>query len=349
MTAFDPKQATLQYTAETPLLFASCSDAATGRYYGAGIDAAVYALDTRADKPAAQKRWKHHDNYISGLAWLSGTVLSSGYDRRIVWTHAESGKLLREITAHDGWIRDLVLLPGGAQFATVADDVLLKLWDAETGEWIKSFDGHEHKSPEGFATAIYAIAASPDGKLLASGDRIGHVCLWEVDSGKLLTRLHAPEFYTYDRRTRDRSIGGIRALLFLPDGRLAIGGLGPVSNVDGFVGPARFELWDWQAERMLLRCQDKHHAILDHLQFLPEQNLMIGGGGGDAGPFLGFWNVEAQPADGVVAPIHKAKPKSHIHHFVFDPAGPRLLAVGHGGFQLWDFSGKEPAQEDKKE
>ena len=191
MTAFDPKQATLQYTAETPLLFASCSDAATGRYYGAGIDAAVYALDTRADKPAAQKRWKHHDNYISGLAWLSGTVLSSGYDRRIVWTHAESGKLLR--------------------------------------------------------------------------------------------------------------------------------------------------------------CQDKHHAILDHLQFLPEQNLMIGGGGGDAGPFLGFWNVEAQPADGVVAPIHKAKPKSHIHHFVFDPAGPRLLAVGHGGFQLWDFSGKEAAQEDKKE
>ena len=30
MTAFDPKQATLQHTAETPLLFASCHDVATG-------------------------------------------------------------------------------------------------------------------------------------------------------------------------------------------------------------------------------------------------------------------------------------------------------------------------------
>lgn len=348
MTAFDAKQATLQHTAETPLLFASCYDAATGSYFGAGIDAAVYRLDTRAEKPAVEKKWSHHDNYISGLAWMDGTIISSGYDRRIVWTRADSGEKVRQVIAHEGWIRDLVLLPGGQQFVTAGDDMLVKLWDATSGEPIKSLGGHEQKSPEGFATAIYAIAASADGKLVASGDRIGHVCVWEIESGKLLTRLKAPEFYTYDRRTRDRSIGGIRALVFLPDGRLAIGGLGPVSNVDGFVGPARFELWDWPAGKMLQRCQDKHHAILDHLQFVPEQNLMIGGGGGDAGPFLGFWDLAAQQVDGVVALLHKAKPKSHIHHFVFDPAGPRLLAVGFGGFQIWDFSGQEPAKEEKK-
>jgi WD40 repeat protein len=343
MTDFDPKKASLQHTAETPLLFASCYDAASGSYYGAGIDFAVYRLDSRAAKPAAEKKWTHHDNYVSGLAWLDGLIVSSGYDRRLVWTRADSGEKVREVVAHEGWIRDLVLFPGGQRLATVADDMLVKLWDATTGELIRSFDGHEHRSPEGFATAIYAIAASHDGKYLASGDRIGHVCLWEVESGKLLTRIKALEFYTYDRRTRDRSIGGIRALLFLPDGRLAIGGLGPVSNVDGFVGPARFELWDWQAGKMLQRCQDKHHAILDHLEFLPDRNLMIGGGGGDAGPFLGFWDIATE------APLHKAQPKNHIHHFVFDSAGPRILAVGHGGFQIWDFSGKEPAKEEKKE
>lgn len=334
MTAFDPKLANLQHTAETPMLLGSCYDAATGSYYGAGIDATLYRFDTRAEKPAAEKKWKHHDNYVSALAWLEGTIISSGYDGRVVWTRADSGEKVRQITAHAGWIRDLVLLPGDRQFATVADDMLLKLWDAGTGELVKTFDGHERKSPEGFATALYAVAASLDGKYLASGDRIGHVRLWEIESGNLATRLKAPEFYTYDRRTRDRSIGGIRALRFLPDGRLAIGGLGPVSNVDGFVGPARFELWDWQAGKMLMRCQDKHHAILDHLEFLPDRNLMIGGGGGDAGPFLGFWDVTAE------APLHKAKAKKHIHHFVFDPAGPRILAVGHGGFQIWNFPAK---------
>jgi WD40 repeat protein len=353
MTSFDPKHAALRHTAETPLLLASCYDPASGGYYGAGIDATVYRLDTRADKPAAEKRWSHHDNYISALAWLEGTIVSCGYDRRLVWTRAESGEKLREVTAHDGWIRDLAVLPGGRQLATVGDDMLVKLWDAASGELIRTFEGHQAKTPEGFATAIYAVAASPDGKLLASGDRIGHVCLWEVATGQLLARLQATEFYTYDRRTRDRSIGGIRAILFLPDGRLAIGGLGPVKNVDGFVGPARFEVWDAQSGKMLLRAEDKHHAILDHLVFLPDDHLMIGGGGGDAGPFLGFWNLEpadkpaAQPADTTAAPIHKAKPKSHIHHFVFDPAGPRLLAVGDRGFQIWAFTGEQPQAEKK--
>ncbi|HZN34773.1 MAG TPA: hypothetical protein VFB80_13185 [Pirellulaceae bacterium] len=336
MTAFDPQRATLQHKAETPgILFASCYDAASGNYYGAGTDGAVYRLATRAEKPAAEKRWRHHDNYVSALGWLDGTVVSTGYDRQLVWTRAESGEKLRSSEAHDGWVRDLALIPARGQIATVGDDLLVKLWDAGSGEPVKTFDGHAKQTPEGFATAIYALAASADGKLLASGDRIGEVCIWELDSGRLAARLKAPEFYTFDPQKRSRSIGGIRALLFLPDGRLAIGGLGPVSNVDGFVGPARFEIWDWQNAKMLHRGQDKHHAILDHLEYLPELSLMIGGGGGDAGPFLGFWNLRSE------APLHKAKPKSHIHHFVFDAASPRILAAGHAGFQIWTFTGEE--------
>jgi WD40 repeat protein len=334
MTAFDPKQASLAHTAQTPgLLFGSCYDAATGSYYGAGLDAVVYRLDTRAEKPAAEKKWKHHDSYVSALAWLDGTIVSAGFDRRLVWTRTESGEKLREVEAHAGWIRDLVVVPGG-RLATAGDDMLVKLWDAATGELIRTLEGHARQTPEGFAIAIYALAASPDGKLLASGDRIGEVCLWEAESGKLLSRLKAPEFYTYDKTKRDRSIGGIRALLFLPDNRLAIGGLGPVSNVDGFVGPARFEIWDVQAGKLLHRGQDKHHAILEHLEYLPDLDLMIGAGGGDAGPFLGFWDFKSE------APLHKAKPKSHIHHFVSDPANNRLMAVGFGGFQIWSFAGK---------
>ena len=335
MTAFDPKQATLTHTAETPgLLFGSCYDAATGRYYGAGLDAAVYSLDTRAEKPAAEKKWKHHDNYVSALAWLDGTVASASFDRQLVWTQADSGEKLRQVEAHSGWIRDLVVVPSG-RLATAGDDMLVKLWDAGTGELVRALEGHARQTPEGFATAIYALAASPDGQLLASGDRIGEVCLWEVESGKLLARLKAPEFYTYDKTKRDRSIGGIRSLVFLTGTRLAIGGLGPVSNVDGFVGPARFEIWDTHAGKRLHRGQDKHHAILEHLEYLPDLELMIGGGGGDAGPFLGFWDLTAE------APLHKAKPKSHIHDFEFDSANVRLLAVGFGGFQIWTFGKPE--------
>src|SRR4030095_17036469 len=100
-------------------------------------------------------------NYVSALAWLDGVVISAGFDRRLVWTKAETGEQLRELTAHDGWVRDLIVVPAG-KLATAGDDMLVKLWDASTGELIRALAGHARQTPEGFATAIYALAASPD-------------------------------------------------------------------------------------------------------------------------------------------------------------------------------------------
>lgn len=329
----DPKQARLEHECPTPgILFAACFDAATGTLYGAGTDFAVYRVDTKAEKPAAEKKWTYHDSYISSLVWREGIIISGGFDRRLIWTRAESGEKVRELVAHAGWVRDLVLFPGAARLASAGDDMLVKLWDAMSGELVRTFDGHEKQTPEGFATALYAVAASPDGKHLASADRIGHVCLWEVETGKLLTRLKAEAFYTYDAVKRARSIGGIRSLSFLPDGRLVLGGIGQVTNVDGFVGPCRVELWDLQAEKRVYVGLEKHQAILDHVELHRESGLLIGTGGGDAGPIFAIWDLKAEP------PVHKAKPKSHIQHFVFDSAGTRLFAVGHGGFQLWTFT-----------
>ena len=56
-----------------------------------------------------------------------------------------------------------------------------------------------------------ALAAGPDGSRLASGDRFGGICLWEVPTGRPLWRAHGP--------------GGISVLAFSPDGEgLASGG-----------------------------------------------------------------------------------------------------------------------------
>jgi WD40 repeat protein len=344
----DPKLARLAHTAEVSgILYGACFDAETGNFYGAGADGSVYRIDGRAEKPAAEKKWTHHDNYISALAWHRGTVYSAGYDKRVVWTSAESGEKQREIAAHDGWVRDLALLPGGGHFATAGDDMLVKLWDAKNGELLYSLEGHARQTPEGFATAIYALAASPDGRYLASADRIGEVMIWEIATGTLAAKIKSPEFYTFDPTKRARSIGGIRSLLFLDGGRLVLGGIGPISNVDGFVGPARFEIWDWQAAKRLYRGQDKHNAILDCVLHLPEQDLLIGGGGGDAGPFLGFWNLKDEPPLREL-PVHKAKPKAHIQHLAFDPQSQRLLPVGHGGFQIWEFTPAPEAKKDEK-
>lgn len=314
------------------ILFGMCLDSEGGKIYGAGTDASVYRVDVNAEKPTAEKAWTNHDNYVSALVWLNGTVVSGGFDRRLIWTKFESGETVRTIeNAHEGWIRDLAAFPDGTRIVSVGDDMLVKIWDASTGELSRSLTGHERQTPQGFATALYTAAVSPDGKTIATADRIGDVCVWHVESGKMLRRIQAPEFYTYDSVKRSRSLGGIRSVNFSPDGlHIAIAGIGAVTNVDGFVGPARIEIWDWQKGERTLAIQDKHNAVLNHVIFHPTRPLIIAGGGGDGGGVLVF----CDKAKGSVT--HLAKPKGHLQRFSLDPKGERVLAAGAGGFQIWN-------------
>ncbi len=348
----DVKLARLLHTAEVPgILYGSCFDPVAGNYFGGGADGFVYVLNVRpaepfAEKGKAEQKWRHHDNYIAALAWHDGLVVSGGYDRRIIWTRADCGEKLREVNAHDGWIRDVGLIPNQPLIASIGDDMLLKVWDSSTGELVHRCEKHALHTPEGFSNALYALAASIDGKFIATADRSGQVCVWDAATGRLQQQFRAEAFYTYDSEKRARSIGGIRALCFLPGGQLVLGGIGQVSNVDGFVGPCRVEIWNWQELKRIAIGTDKHQAIFNHFDYLPAEKLLIGGGGGDGGPLVAFWN-ENLWENKTEAPLSKAKPKSHIQHFAFDAKDQQLLAVGHNGMQVWSFTAATKAAEKK--
>ena len=330
--SFDPKQLQLIANCEHPgILFSLCYDRDGGKLYGAGTDWAIYSVDLNADKPIAEKRWTHHNNYVSSLVWLDGTIVSGGFDRRLIWTTVESGEQSHLIdNAHDGWVRDVTAFPDGERLVSVGDDMLVKVWDHQTGELLQTLEAHAKQTPQGFATALYTVAISPDGKTIATGDRVGEVCLWDSQSGQIIHRLQAPTFYTYDAVKRTRSLGGIRSVAFSPDGtKLAIAGIGAVTNVDGFVGPCRVEVWDWQTGKHLFTGQDEHKAVLNHVSFHPNEPWLIGAGGGDGGGVFAFWD---QSSD---TPNHKTKHKGHVQRFILEPSGQRLFAAGFGGFQIY--------------
>src|SRR5262249_46526361 len=160
---------------------------------------------------------------------------------------------IRSVEAHQGWVRDLATLPDGERLVSVGDDMRLNIWETATGRLLRTLEGHAMHTPQGHVTALYVVVASSDGKYLASADRIGTVCVWEPETGKLAQPFEVPILYTYDPRQRKRSLGGIRALAFSGDSRLlAVGGIGQVNNVDGLSGPAHVELWDWQKPQQRL-------------------------------------------------------------------------------------------------
>ena len=144
---------------------------------------------------------------MTGVALAGKTLVSGSYDCKLIWWDTKKNKEIRSIEAHSKWIRKVRVSPDGKLFASVADDMVCRVWDAETGKKVHELRGHQEKTPNHFNSMLYAVAFSPDGKYLATGDKVGHIVVWDVAKGTQLAAMEAPIMYTWDPSARLHSIG----------------------------------------------------------------------------------------------------------------------------------------------
>ena len=90
-------------------------------------------------------------------------VLSSG-----VWAAEppENPMLRIETGMHTATIRRISVDAANTMLATASDDKTVRLWDAHTGRAIRTIRPPAGLSHEG---KIFAVALSPDGKIVAAG------------------------------------------------------------------------------------------------------------------------------------------------------------------------------------
>jgi WD40 repeat protein len=188
----------------------------SNRIFVGSSDGKIYDLDVMAEKPQFREL-AGHDSYVTGLANVDTALISAAYDRQLIWWDRETGKPIRSVEAHQRWIRQLVVSPDQQLAITVADDMVCRIWDTKTGKQVRELRGHQEKTPHHFPSMLYACTVSPDGKYLATGDRVGHIVVWELATGKELATLETPIMYTWDPKARIHSIGGIRSLAFSAD------------------------------------------------------------------------------------------------------------------------------------
>jgi WD40 repeat protein len=249
-----------------------------------GSDFHVYDVDFAKEKPEPRTLGAH-ESYVSGLAIASGCAVSGSYDGRLIWWYLETGSRVRTVDAHSKWIRKVAASPDGTLVASVADDMVCRVWNAGTGD--KRFDlaGHAAQTPHHFPSMLFACVFSPDGRFLATADKVGHVVVWDVATGKAATTLEVPAMYTWDPIQRRHSIGGIRALAFSPDSvQLAVGGIGQISNIDHLDGHPRVELFEWRSgKRVHTFSADNAKGMIEQLLFLPDGKRLVAVGGHNDG------------------------------------------------------------------
>ncbi len=302
-------------------------------------DFKLHEVDALAEKPQPEAfKGEGHQSYVTGVVLVDNTTVVSGsYDGKLIWWNLETKEPIRSVKAHELWIRRLALSPDSRTLASVADDMQCKLWNAQTGEFLRQVSDHKPITPHDFPSMLYAVTFSADGKFLATGDKVGHVAIWETESGTKVGSVEAPVLYTWDPRQRRHSIGGIRALAFSADNRrLAAGGIGTIENIDHLGGPSRIEIFDWQkAERVHELSDDKFKGLVEQLIFDPAGQWLLGTGGDGAG-FVSFYSVDTGKL------IHQDKVPMHVHQAVLNEPRDTLFAVGHNEIAVYEFKVEPP-------
>eukprot|EP00913_Durusdinium_trenchii_P013377 g12558.t1 len=332
MGAPDPRKLKVEKDVRSPgIAFCVARVPKSQRLYVGTSDFHVHEIDFSADKPKTTPfPGDGHESYVTGLALAGDMLVSGSYDGRLIWWGVDEKMPVRRIEAHEKWIRRVVASPDGKLIASVADDMQCKLWDAKTGKLIRQFSDHKAMTPNHYPSMLYAAAFSADGKMLATGDKVGHVAIWETSSGKKLGTLEAPVMYTWDPRARRHSIGGIRSVAFSADAKtLAVGGIGKIGNIDHLGGPSRTEVFDWKAGKRKHELSDnKLKGLVEQIVFHPSGEWFVTVGG-DHGGFVTFYETKSGKL------IHQTKAQDHCHGVVFNETYDRLYTVHHSHIISW--------------
>lgn len=317
---------------EIVFCLAASNDA--GRLWFGASDAGVYELDLTVEKPERKKLdGEGHSSYVTGMARVDDVLVTCGYDRQLIWWDLKSGSQRKKTTAHDRWIRQVILTPDGNRLISVADDMRCRIWDLQTGDMVADFSDHLEQTPHHYPSMLYAVAVSDDGSLIATGDRIGHVAIWDAHTFEKLSELEAPEMYTWDPRQRRHSIGGIRSLAFSPDGkRLAVGGMGKVGNIDHLDGPSRLEIFQTDSsERTVLAEDKKNKGLIEQIHWSTGGDWLLTAGGANNG-FLAVYESSGGKQ------LHATEHGGHVHCMGRTPDSEQVFLGGHQRISHWAFT-----------
>ena len=165
---------------------------------------------------------KEKDEEISIMAFSPGGQTFATADETHIIRIWDSGtrKLKKRIRGHANfaYLNSVSLSPDGQTIASLDWGKPIQLWDVATGKLKKILTGYEvtgrHRRRVRSNIShgeIDSAVFSPDGQILASGSKEGTIRLWNVDTGKLKSRLTG-------------HTGFIKCLSFSPNGKILASG-----------------------------------------------------------------------------------------------------------------------------
>jgi RNA polymerase sigma factor (sigma-70 family) len=281
---------------------------------GADMDVSIHFWDVATGRE--QHPSQEHVGPVHVLRYSPDgkTLVSASTDKRMLWWDLTEQLPRRQLAwSAKGEDRLIALSANGNVLADAhilsprtEEDRPIQLWDVRTGKpGLKLDDNRKQR---------FAIAFSPDGRLLASGSEDSCVTLWDVHDGKEVRQIKGPAF-------------SVRSLCFSPDGTaLAVG----LWNDNEALDVHTLTVCDVASgkERSSFDVRD----TLTGLAFSPDGKVLAGGNGYRQDAFVRLWDVRT----GAELCRHEGH-RGSCGAIAFSPDG-KLVASGTGSLAWPDSS-----------
>ncbi|RKU22597.1 hypothetical protein C6500_03595 [Candidatus Poribacteria bacterium] len=249
-----------------------------------------------------------HDDTVNSIAFSpDGRFLASGGDDYVLKLWNVKHKHL--VATHDhitdrlrSQVKAVTFSPNGKMIATGGRHA--KLWDANTRNEIVTFKHHDW---------VWAVAFSNDGRLLATGDNRGQVTVWDLQSHRVVTQLHADSEAVY-------------TVQFSPDAQI-LAGAGYEGNVKLWTVP------DWKPHGTLTS-----NSTISEISFSPDSRTLAA----TSHTSIHLWTIRAGE--------HIVSLTGHtdwIRTTTFSPNGSTLISSGiDGTIRIWDVTSPNALNQD---
>ncbi|MDR3147660.1 MAG: hypothetical protein LBU00_04700 [Treponema sp.] len=250
---------------------------------------------------------------------------------------AQSPELFLQM-GHSNAINAVAYSPDGRRIATGSSDNIIKIWDAESGQELRTLTGHssyvyaldyspdgrrivsgsgdntvkiwnaetgqELRTLTGYSLAVYALDYSPDGRRIVSGSYDKTVKIWDAESGR--------EIRTFSGHT-----GWVNSVSFSPDGRRIVS----ASN------DKTIKVWDAETGQVI-RTITGHSSWVNSISFSPDGRRIVST---SRDKTIKLWNAESG------AELRTITADNSVYSARFSPDGRRIVSgSGDSTAKVWD-------------
>ena len=213
-------------------------------------------------------------------------------------------------------IAPITFSPDGKRLASAGVDQTVRLWNVETQQEIGQFAGH--------TSQIHALAYSPDGTHLASGDEMG-IRLWDIQGKQQISVLQTGVVNSFHLDPT------VHTLAFSFDGKyLASGGRDNTVRLWDMNSGAQVEQWTHYFARS--------GTSVNAVAFSPDGKTLASGG---MDKTVRFWSLQTRKQANMLTYGHSFG----VSHLAYSPDGKLLASAGYDEVLLWHLQTSQPVEQ----